>query len=151
MKTFLGIALLSFWALSIRPSSSEVIQYKFKSLFRTQEFGYAAFIHHPNSKLDVENTVRSSAQYPKQCALGCARNVTCQSFNFGTQPIFVHHGKPQYICELLPTDKYRSSSKFQNVNTYFNHYSIRVSLSFLRNNNNIIIIYNLYSAYPGLL
>ncbi|XP_028515241.1 fibrillin-1 [Exaiptasia diaphana] len=60
----------------------------------------------------------------KECGKGCTRNSTCFSFNFGTKPVFHIGDEPQYLCELLPTDKYNSSQLFA-PSADFHHYSIQ--------------------------
>jgi hypothetical protein len=97
----------------------------FKS-FRALDFGYAAFIRFPNSKLNVGGNAMMYVESPTQCALGCAVNLTCQSFNLGTQPVLFDR-KMQFACELLPTNKFNSSSNFQTLDANFHHYTIQVS------------------------
>lgn len=106
---------------------TEVVETKATSLFRGSEYSYANFVLHQNSKLETDDAIMASAQLSKQCAEGCTRNTTCLSFNFGTQPVFFVRNVPHYLCELLPIDKYNPSSKFQNSNAQFHHYSIQVS------------------------
>ncbi|XP_031552875.1 uncharacterized protein LOC116290032 isoform X2 [Actinia tenebrosa] len=100
-----------------------------QAYYRKPEFGYLNFLFHPNSTLEVDDTRQFHAQNYKQCLLACASNLTCLSINFGKKPIFFYQGKAQYLCEMLPTDKYNSSSKFQSPNSDFNHYSIRSECS----------------------
>ncbi|KXJ13423.1 hypothetical protein AC249_AIPGENE19219 [Exaiptasia diaphana] len=66
----------------------------------------------------------------KECGKGCTRNSTCFSFNFGTKPVFHIGDEPQYLCELLPTDKYNSSQLFA-PSADFHHYSIQPILQCL--------------------
>ncbi|XP_031559071.1 uncharacterized protein LOC116295413 [Actinia tenebrosa] len=118
-------------AVTFRSTSSEVLQVAVanKSLHRTPEFGFAYFVFQPNSKLEIEYPSQFHAPNYKPCALACARNMTCLSFNFGKKPLFLYQGQAQYLCELLPTDKYNSSSKYQSQNSDFDHYSIRSNCS----------------------
>ncbi|XP_031567550.1 EGF-like repeat and discoidin I-like domain-containing protein 3 [Actinia tenebrosa] len=130
MKALAILCVLSLSIFSKRTISSKVIFNASKQpYYRTPEFGYLNFVFHPNSKLEVENKQQFHAQNYEQCLVACASNMTCFSINFGKQPIFFYDGNPQYLCELLPTDKYNSSSKFQSPNPESNHYSIRSDCS----------------------
>ena len=116
-------------AFTFRLASSQALQVVVanKSLHREPGLGYAYFVRHVNSKLDVENPHQYHSPSYKPCAVKCTRNATCLSFNFGKTPIFSHLGQAQYLCELLSTDKYKASSKYLNESSDFDHYSIRVS------------------------
>ena len=55
------------------------------------------------------------------CSVACIKTVSCFSFNLAASPDI--DGK--LWCELLATDKYNASDKFE-VNQFFHHYSIDV-------------------------
>ncbi|XP_031568347.1 delta-like protein C [Actinia tenebrosa] len=117
MKAFAILWVLSFAIIFRETTSSEITFNAAKQpYYRTPKFGYLNFVLHPNSTLEVEN---------KRRLVACASNMTCFSINFGKQPIFFYDGNPQYLCELLATDKYNSSSKYKSKNPGFDHYSIR--------------------------
>lgn len=85
---------------------------------------YALFKDHLFHALLVPNAHETSVPTGKHCLLQCVKNDGCFSTNIGafSQP------DGNLTCELLPTDKYNASEKFQ-ANHSFHHYSIVVSNS----------------------
>ena len=51
------------------------------------------------------------------CGFLCVREPNCYSFNMAAYP----DSKGVYLCELMATDKYRETEKF-NANATFHHY-----------------------------
>ncbi|XP_031564631.1 uncharacterized protein LOC116300012 [Actinia tenebrosa] len=130
MKEFAIFGVLSFAIFFRGMTSSEITFNAAKQpYYRTPKFGYLNFVFQPNSTLEVENKRQFHAENYKQCLVACASNMTCFSINFGKQPIFFNQGNAQYLCELLATDKYNSSSKYKSKNPGFDHYSIRSNCS----------------------
>ena len=99
---------------------------KAKSLRRDPEKGvfYAYFKSHRYHRLDVSPIKRASSWNRQECAQDCAHTKSCFSFNLASKIDL--HGK--LICELLPSDLYARSDKFE-ADANFNHFSIKVNAS----------------------
>ena len=85
---------------------------------------YVLFKDHMFHALLVRQVKGTSVQTAKHCLLQCVKNDRCFSTNVGAFP----RPDGNITCELLPTDKYNASEKFQ-ANHTFHHYSIVVSTS----------------------
>ena len=83
---------------------------------------YALFKDHLFYALLVPIITTTSLTTGKHCLLQCLKNERCFSTNIGAFP----GPDGNFICELLSTDKYNASEKFQ-ANHSFHHYSIMVS------------------------
>ena len=90
-------------------------------LYRDSMHREARFVKHPNSSLNVTPIVSIKAMDNFCCVDHCLNEKRCLSFNLAVKPI-----DNMYECQLLSTDKYNSSSKFENSKD-FHHYSIQVS------------------------
>ena len=82
---------------------------------------YANFVVDMFHYLNVGKVASGLVTELSECALSCLKAVSCFSFNLAASP---DGGK--LWCELLATDKYNASDKFQ-VNESSHHYSIYVS------------------------
>lgn len=80
------------------------------------------FILFKNAHLDVKPILSEQISRPGQCALMCAKNASCFSFNFAK----VSDGSGIQSCDLLDSDMYKETGKFKPINGP-SHYSIRVS------------------------
>ena len=107
---------------------------------------YALFKDHLFYALLVPTITTTSFTTGKHCLLQCLKNEKCFSTNIGTFP----GPDGNFTCELLPTDKYNASEKFQ-ANHSFHHYSIMVSyytsLSLLHVNDNVTIFLKFLNSY----
>ena len=118
------------------------------SLSREQnkKLKYALFKDHLFYALLVPTITTTSFTTGKHCLLQCLKNERCFSTNIGKFP----GPDGNFTCELLPTDKYNASEKFQ-ANHSFHHYSIMVSyctlLSLLHVNNNVIMFLTIFNSY----
>ena len=83
---------------------------------------YANFVPDWFHYLNVDKVASALVTELGECALGCLNLVSCFSFNLAASPDI----DDKLWCELLATDKYNASDKFQ-VNESFHHYSIYVS------------------------
>ena len=83
---------------------------------------YVLFKDHMFHALLVRQVKGTLVQTAKHCLLQCVKNDRCFSTNVGAFP----RPDGNITCELLPTDKYNTSEKFQ-ANHTFHHYSIVVS------------------------
>ena len=79
------------------------------------------YLKHHNQSLNVTPIVSINVLNNLWCTDLCSREQGCFSFNLAIAPI-----NDMFECQLLPTDKYNSSSKFEN-NKNFIHYSMEVS------------------------
>ena len=99
-----------------------------KALKRDAKRGvnYARFVAYEFHHLNVSQVGSAQVTKLKECGLACVNIVSCFSFNVAASSDI--DGKRW--CELLATDKYNSSDKFQ-TNQFFHHYGIYVSIFFL--------------------
>ena len=86
---------------------------------------YARFKEHFYHVLDVSKISTIAVQTLRQCLLRCVKNEQCFSTNVAAFP----RPDGNVSCDLLPTDKYNVSDKFQ-ANHTFHHYSIMVSKTY---------------------
>ena len=90
---------------------------------RKPMFRQAHFMKHRNRFLNVTPPIVSINVMDNFCCIvRCLSEERCFSFNLAIKPI-----SNLYECQLLPTDKYNSSRKFENSKD-FHHYSIEVSM-----------------------
>ena len=82
---------------------------------------YANFVADMFHYLNVDKVGSALVKKLSECNFNCLNAVSCFSFNLAASP---DGGK--LWCELLATDKYNASDKFQ-VNESSHHYSIYVS------------------------
>ena len=82
---------------------------------------YATFVADMFHYLNVDKVGSALVTKLSECALSCVNAVSCFSFNLAASP----DGDDKLWCELLATDKYNASDKFQG-NKSSHHYSIYV-------------------------
>ncbi|KAK3753642.1 hypothetical protein QZH41_014756 [Actinostola sp. cb2023] len=94
---------------------------RLKSLMRDKvnKIGYANFVKHENSSLNVSVALNGFVRLVGECAYVCINSSNGFSFNFAANADI--HGR--HICEILSTDKYNDSANFISK-TGFRHYSI---------------------------
>ena len=78
---------------------------------------FGNFICNPFRYLWEEKLASSMVADRSHCALLCVNKPKCYSFNMAAYPDF----KGLYRCELLATDKYRSTERFH-ANSSYHHY-----------------------------
>ena len=78
---------------------------------------FGNFICNPFRYLWEEKLESSMVADRSHCALFCVNKPKCYSFNMAAYPDF----KGLYRCELLATDKYRSTERFH-ANSSYHHY-----------------------------
>lgn len=89
---------------------------------KVNAFGYARFIKHENTMLNLTAISKGFLNNVGQCAYICANSSNGFSFNFVTTPdIYGRH-----VCEIFATDKYRRQDSFI-CKPGVNHYSVAVS------------------------
>ena len=94
------------------------------SLFRNQE----SFVHHGNFIPDLFNYLSATkitsilVKDDSDCPFECIDDRKCFSFNVAAYP----DSQGLYLCELLDTDRYKTTNKLQ-ANASFHHYSPWVS------------------------
>ena len=106
-------------------SAQQIIYFqKAKSLRRNPERGifYANFKRHQHHCLDVSPITRTTLESRQECAQLCAHNTKCFSFKLASATDV----QDRLACELLPTDIYNKSDKF-NANPDCHHFSIKVN------------------------
>ena len=107
-------------------SAKQIIYFqKAKRLRRDPEKGifYANFKRHLHRCLDVFPITRTTLQSRQECAQLCTHNTKCFSFNLASATDV----QDRLACELLPTDIYNKSEKFD-ANPDFHHFSIKVNI-----------------------
>ena len=90
-----------------------------------KQLSYAKFMEHFYHVLDVPKIEEVAVQTASQCLLRCVNNDRCFSTNVGA----FHLPNGKIWCDLLSTDKYNASEKFE-ANHTFHHYSIMVSFCY---------------------
>ena len=83
---------------------------------------YANFVVDMFHYLNVDKVGSALVTKLSECVFSCLDLVSCFSFNLAASP----DGDDKLWCELLATDKYNASDKFQG-NESSHHYSIYVS------------------------
>lgn len=86
----------------------------------------ANFVEHLFHSLNVAQVGFKLVSRMEDCIFACFRLVTCFSFNLEANPDI----KDRLRCELLASDIYNASDKFQ-PNATFHHYSIFVCIPIL--------------------
>ena len=81
---------------------------------------FSHFIQHKNHVLNVEIISSFLVGFVTECALRCTTHVLCFSFNIKEDNT---ENNRQIMCELLPTDLYNASRKFQESREDFHHWS----------------------------
>ena len=124
MKGFVILSTSCFLYFTLHILDQGVCDATSTSLNRKQnkKLKYALFKDHFFHALLVPKVQVSSVQTGKHCLLQCVKNEGCFSTNVGAFP----RPDGNVTCELLSTDKYNASEKFQ-ANHTFHHYSIVVS------------------------
>ncbi|XP_032241761.2 uncharacterized protein LOC5516144 isoform X2 [Nematostella vectensis] len=89
------------------------------SLNRRNAKSLGKFRKHSNKFLNVSEKLTLTVERPGACVLACLRNDSCFSLNLEK----TSDGRSKFLCEVLSTDIYNSSSKIQ-TNTSWTHYSI---------------------------
>lgn len=92
------------------------------SFQRDSKFRVASFIDHVFHVLDIVELESSLVRDRLDCVLQCLEDQRCFSTNLVSKPDITGN----YVCELLPTDKYNASDSFK-PSQHFNHYSAKVS------------------------
>ena len=87
------------------------------------KFVFANFRAHKGYYLNVTTVGTELVQRSSECALKCLESDPCLSFNLAD----LNDNIDNLLCELLPSDRYTRSDKF-NVNHLGYHYSIAVKL-----------------------
>lgn len=107
------------------PVVSEVHVDGSKSLKRDSRvgIGYANFVAHKFSRLDLAPLVSTSVKEIRECGKLCVDHSSCLSFNCAA---FRDGVERKILCQLLQSDKYSKSSMFA-PSPIFHHFSIKVS------------------------
>ena len=92
----------------------------------TGDFSVGDFKQNPFHYLWVKNIAWSMVVDQLDCTFLCVGEPRCYSFNMAAYP----DSKGLYLCELLPTDKYRATKTFH-ANATFHHYSPWVRQKYL--------------------
>lgn len=92
------------------------------SFQRDSKFRVASFIDHVFHVLDIVELESSLVRDRLDCVLQCLEDQRCFLTNLAAKPDITGN----YVCELLPTDKYNASDSFK-PSQHFNHYSAKVS------------------------
>ncbi|KAL9989597.1 hypothetical protein ACROYT_G004162 [Oculina patagonica] len=91
-----------------------------KSIQRNTNFRFAHFIDHFFHVLDVPELDSTLVTDRNVCLRRCLKDQRCFSTNLAANPDI----NGNYVCELLPTDKYNASNSF-GPSQYFHHYSLK--------------------------
>ena len=90
--------------------------------------GYANFMAHKFSRLDVTTLVSTSVKEIVECGKLCVDHMSCFSFNCAA---FRDNVEKKILCQLLQSDKYSESLMFA-PSPIFHHFSIEVSKTEIR-------------------
>ena len=104
---------------------TKVTAHEQESLHRDSEHRHANFVEHRNTILDVRIMKSIEVHDALYCAFVCLGNNRCVSYNSAVFP----DANGKFQCQLLATDKYRSSKSLKSSRK-FHHYSIMVSSTF---------------------
>ena len=117
VRCFLVVSLFIVHVLSVQQVNQA------KGLKRDAILGinYANFVVDMFHYLNVGKVGSALVTKLSECVFNCINEVSCFSFNLAASP----DGDGKLWCELLATDKYNASDKFQ-VNESSHHYSIYV-------------------------
>lgn len=138
----IAILVYSFSAICFNQAMSEIYVDGAKGLNRDSQHGlaYANFVIQKGF-LDIEFFFFTFVKEILECGKLCVDHKSCFSANFG--PV-VHEGRIKNLCQLLPSDKYNKSNKFDE-NPLLQHLSLKVGkqkisfifkkLQFLNSNN----------------
>ena len=96
---------------------------------------YANFVVDMFHYLNVGKVGSALVTKLSECVFNCINEVSCFSFNLAASP----DGDGKLWCELLATDKYNASDKFQG-NESSHHYSIYVS-RFIKLSRSLLILW----------
>ena len=91
------------------------------SFQRDSKFRVASFIDHVFHVLDIVELESSLVRDRLDCVLQCLEDQRCFSTNLAAKPDITGN----YVCELLPTDRYNASDSFK-PSPHFHHYSVKV-------------------------
>ena len=116
---FLPLLLFLFSQLMMTYSTEDSALYRNP----TGDFSVGDFKRNPFHYLWVKNITWSMVIDQLDCTFLCVGEPKCYSFNMAAYP----DSKGLYLCELLPTDKYRATKTFH-ANATFHHYSPWVRL-----------------------
>ena len=83
---------------------------------------YVNFVEEKFSYLNITALGGDFVENMPECSFACLDIPSCFSFNLGTTP----EANDRFRCELLPSDKYNNSDKFEQ-SLIFHHFSIAVS------------------------
>ena len=83
---------------------------------------YINFVEEKHSYLNITALGGDFVDNMPECSFACLDIPSCFSFNLGTTP----EANDRFRCELLPSDKYNNSDKFEQ-SFIFHHFSIAVS------------------------
>ena len=83
---------------------------------------YVKFVEEKFSYLNITALGGDFVDNMPECSFACLDIPSCFSFNLGTTP----EANDRFRCELLPSDKYNNSDKFEQ-SLIFHHFSIAVS------------------------
>lgn len=138
----IAILVYSFSAICFNQAMSEIYVDGAKGLNRDSQHGlaYANFVIQKGF-LDIEFFFFTFVKEILECGKLCVDHKSCFSANFG--PV-VREGRIKNLCQLLPSDKYNKSNKFDE-NPLLQHLSLKVGkqkisfifkkLQFLNSNN----------------
>ncbi|XP_067047298.1 uncharacterized protein [Acropora muricata] len=85
---------------------------------------YVNFVEEKFSYLNITALGGDFVDNMPQCSFACLDIPSCLSFNLGTTP----EANDRFRCELLPSDKYNNSDKFEQ-SLIFHHFSIATPCS----------------------
>ena len=122
----IGCALIGAFLYFATLVSSEEQGQDVSVLERNADISFANIVKDLFHYLNASKVGSSLVTQLSDCAFACLEVVTCFSFNIAASPDIDEN----LWCELLNTDKYNASDKFQ-ANPHFHHYGIYVSSCFI--------------------
>ncbi|XP_048576265.1 uncharacterized protein LOC5506103 [Nematostella vectensis] len=108
-----------FCVVSLLTTTEAEVFLTSNALSRGNAKGLGKFRKHIGTYLNVSGRLTHLVERQGACVLACLRNESCFSLNLAKTP----DGRSKFLCEVLSTDIYNSSSKIHN-NTSWTHFSI---------------------------
>ncbi|XP_048584992.1 lactadherin isoform X2 [Nematostella vectensis] len=123
-KTWIMMLYWYFFCMFLMALTPVIAAEKPKGIIRDKDdFSLANFVKHELSRLNVNVLERSMVEHPMECWFKCMDLLSCFSINTASSP----DSSSRYWCELLATDKYNASDKFDDNDTLSHHFSIAVA------------------------
>ena len=103
---------------------SVLLSFDNQRFFAKGQFSLANFVQHSFHYLNATKVGSHFVHEVEACHFACVGEFSCASFNVAALPDIKGH----FVCELLASDKYKSTNHFMPHQDY-HHHSIHVRLT----------------------